>query len=562
MSAVAIIDQQPSSQAGIRAELERAGHIIVGTATNGVEGLEMVRRLQPDLVVLDLDIPRLGGLDVIRRLVAHQRSTRILVYTAFPSDVYEHLCLSAGAVGFVSKYEALSLLTDVVAKALSGKTYFNASAMRAESAVSDDAEGFNERFTAREITVLHYLADGMRVKDIAGELAISDRTVSTYKARLLEKTNTHSLVELLRLAAQHGLVNAAGAQTSVTETLASATDQQFNTLFDQIPYPVCLRDAGARILAANQAFAHYFGCNAADLIGSRPIDAGMAELEHYEYAYKTYSAAVEQRIPYMLVLSIRVKGERRVVKSSGLPVIRPDGSLVGMLCTSVDIGEQHKALESLQEQLTFAQTLRKRRGQYLIEYCTDVAHNIARLKATLDSEQPHEPGDARMALVFRLQESVELLAELVRLEQGLASPTSYVSDLCNLTKTLLDQAPADTLPSCRLHCSVASCWGWIDAERYVQLLRILLLHGKGLGAVNLDIYAESPPHHAQQMPWHLRIVGTLRTLHVGDAPSIRWQLAQQLAQLLSAELALSISEQHSLEITLRLQMPMATSHPL
>lgn len=562
MSAVAIIDQQPSSQAGIRAELERAGHVIVGTATNGVEGLEMVRRLQPDLIVLDLDIPRLGGLDVIRRLIAHQRNTRILVFTAFPADVYEHLCLAAGAVGFVSKYDALNLLADAVAKALSGKTYFNASAMRAESTTSDDAEGFNERFTAREITVLHYLADGMRVKDIAGELAISDRTVSTYKARLLEKTNTHSLVELLRLAAQHGLVTAAGAQVNAPETPASSTDQQFNTLFDQIPYPVCLRDANARIVAANQAFAHYFDSSVSQLLGSRTVDAGLVELEHYDYAYKTYSAAVEKRIPYMLVLSIRVKGERRVIKHSGLPVIAADNSFVGMLCTSVDIGEQHKALERLQEQMTHAQTLRNRRGQYLIEYCTNAAYNLSRLKEMLDSPERHSLDDAGKTLLYRLQEGVELLAELVQLEQGLASPNSFVSDLRGLTQTLLEQAPEGSLPATQLHCALPACWGWIDAERYVQLLRSLLLHAKSLGVSSLDLYAESPPQGIQQTPWHLRIVGPLSAQRDGEAPSIRWQLAQQLARLLGAELALVITPQQTLEITLQLRMPVASNHPL
>ncbi|TDF84006.1 response regulator [Pseudomonas sp. H9] len=562
MSTVAIIDQQPSSQAGIAAELERSGHTIIGIASNGVEGLALVRRTLPDLVVLDLDIPRLGGLDVIRRLSVPPRSTRVLVFTAFPSEVYEHLCMTAGALGFVSKYDSLSTLADAVAKVVSGKTYFNASAMKAESVAGDTVEGFNERFTAREITVLHYLADGMRVKDIAGELAISDRTVSTYKARLLEKTNTHSLVELLRLAAQHGLVSASNAHISTSETHTSSSDQQFNTLFDQIPYPVCLRDASARILAANQAFANYFGCSAADLVGSRPVDAGMVELEHYEYAYKTYSAAVQQRIPYMLVLAIRVKDEQRVVKSSGVPVISADGDLVGMLCTSVDIGEQHRALENLQEQLTYAQTLRKRRGQYLIEYCAGMALTIANLKAIPNTGQRHEPDDARMALILRLQEGVEMLAELVRLEQGLASPISYVSDLRNLTQTLLDQAPAGSLPDYRLHCAVASCWGWIDAERYVQLLRILLLHGKSLGAASLDIYIESPPHSDQKIPWHLRIVGALSALPGGDAQSIRWQLAQQLAQLLNAELALRITDQQALEITLQLQIPTATHHPL
>ncbi|SDJ33578.1 two-component system, NarL family, sensor histidine kinase EvgS/two-component system, NarL family, response regulator EvgA [Pseudomonas delhiensis] len=552
MSRIVIIDPQPGSQRGIAAELERAGHAVVGTAGNGVDGLDAVRRARPDLVVLDLDIPRLGGLDVIRRLLSQQRGLRILVFTAFPAEVYEHLCVAAGARGFVDKHEALEVFGDAVDQLLAGKTYFNASAVHAQPPAGEAEDGPGERLTAREITVLHYLADGLRVKEIAGEMAISDRTVSTYKARLLEKTNTRSLVELLRVAAQRGLV-ATSAQGAARQPEAAGGEARFNALFDRIPYPICLRDADMRILAANRAMFDFLGIDTADLLGSRPAEVGLVELEHLDYARKTFEAAVEKRIPYMMVIAIRVKGERRVVKHSGVPVTDDDGAFLGMLCTTLDIGEQQRELEALREQLAYAHAIRKRRGQYLIEHGQAMAGDLASLRALLQGQ-----GAQADMLLERLQQNTGLLNELVQLEQGLVSATPYVADLNQLTQQVLEQAPDGLLPAWNFYPDTHRRWGWVDAERYAQLVRTLLLHAMSLGAAQLDIHADSRETDIDHVSWRLRLLGRLGA-PAAPLSSVRWLLAEQLATLLDGRLDLARGTDQALEIEVMLRMPRASS---
>ncbi|MGH8463417.1 MAG: LuxR C-terminal-related transcriptional regulator, partial [Pseudomonas sp.] len=330
MATVLIIDPHPLNALSVESTLTLAGHTIVGVAHNGLVGLDLIRSAAPDLIVLDLEVPRLGGLDLIKRIVARKGTTRLLVFTALPAEVYEPLCIAAGASGFVDKSDSSTAFSDAVNKVLRGKTYFQATALRACASADTTAPSL----TAREITVLHYLAEGYRVKQIAGELALSDRTVSTYKSRLLEKTGTHSLVDLLQVAASRGLLEKRIAAPDSSDA-SSAPDLDFNALLNKIPFPVCLRAPDARILAANQAFLDFLGLTLESVINARQCDIGVIDSEHLDYARKTFSAAVENRIPYMMVVVVNLRGERRVLKHGGCPVFGPDGELVGMLCSSI-----------------------------------------------------------------------------------------------------------------------------------------------------------------------------------------------------------------------------------
>ena len=558
MSRIVIIDPYPSSQCGIAAKLEQAGHTIAGMASNGMDGLKTVRQMTPDLVVLDLDIPRLGGLDVIRRLISRDKEVRILVFTAFAADVYEHLCMSAGALGFVDKHQTLEVLTDAVGKLLSGKTFFNASALHIETSSNPEDEGIGERLTAREITVLHYLADGLRVKEIADEMAISDRTVSTYKARLLEKTNTRSLVDLLRVAAQHGLLTQGVLNSDDATQVAASLGSQFGQLLDQVPYPICLRDAQRHILALNRAMQEFLGIDEQQLLQATHLEIGLVEMEHFDYARKTYDSAVEQRIPYMMVIAIQVRGERRVVKHSGVPIVDDDGTFLGMLCTTIDIGEQQRELEALREQLAYLHAVRKRRGHYLIEHSRAMTNDMASLKLLLNSQVSSTLAPMAGMLMERLQDSAELLNELVQLEQGLVSITPYVADLNQLTLDILQNAPVTLLPDWDFVPASHGRWGWVDAERYAQLLRALLLHARNLGCIRLTLHADTQELDIEQVNWCLRLLGPSSERHDAVLPSSRWLLAEKLTSLLNGRLNLTQDASQQLEIQLILSIPRAT----
>ena len=544
MSRIIIIDNHPITCVGARALLESQGHQVVGVADNGVEGLDLCRRLAPELVVLDLKVPRLGGLDVIRRIRARQEGTQVLVFTDLPADVYEHACVECGAAGFVAKSDTRAPLLEAVSAVLAGRTFFKVGALRQEpigAAAHGTAQA--EVLTPREITVLHYLADGYRVKDIATELAISDRTVSTYKARLLEKTNTSSLVELIQVAAQHGLVERPGDAPAQAGALPS-----FDSLIDRVPYPVSLRDGEGRVLAANAAFLRLTGLSHDQVAGSTISELGVVDAEHLEYVRKTFQAAVQARIPYMTVCVVHINGVRHVFKQGGIPVSGKDGEFIGMLCSAVDIGEQDQEIQALRDSLEQVRSIRTRRGRYLVDFGERALRELAAL------QQPGQ--DAALAQgLARLRGDIELLADLARLELGQMTPSPSRADLDALTEQALTSPPA-----CRLQKAGAQPWAWVDAQRYRQLVGALLLYAQSLGASQVDLAAKAIEVSGAHLQWRL-------SLRAGALPACAppfvaaLVLAETLAGLLGGSLQVHEQNGAELHVELHLELPRSARQP-
>ncbi|MCP1646105.1 two-component system sensor histidine kinase EvgS [Pseudomonas citronellolis] len=546
MSRIIIIDNHPITCVGTRALLEGAGHAVVGVADNGVEGLDLCRRLAPELVVLDLKVPRLGGLDVIRRIRARQEGTQVLVFTDLPADVYEHACVECGAAGFVAKSDTRAPLLDAVAAVLAGRTFFKVGALRPEP-IGTSARGTAqaEVLTPREITVLHYLADGYRVKDIAAELAISDRTVSTYKARLLEKTNTSSLVELIQVAAQHGLVERPGDAPAQAGALPS-----FDSLIDRVPYPVSLRNGEGRVLAANAAFLRLTGLSHDQVAGSTISELGVVDAEHLEYVRKTFQAAVQARIPYMTVCVVHINGVRHVFKQGGIPVSGEDGEFIGMLCSAVDIGEQDQEIQMLRDSLEQVRSIRTRRGRYLVDFGEQALRELAAL------QQPGQD-DALAQGLARLRGDIELLTDLARLELGQMTPMPSRADLDALTEQALATPAA---PACRLQKAGTQPCAWVDTQRYRQLVGALLLYAQSLGATQVDLAAKAIEVSGARLQWRL-------SLRAGALPACAppfiaaLVLAETLASLLGGSLQVHEQNGAELHVELHLELPRSARQP-
>lgn len=554
MATVLIIDPHPLNALGIASALTQAGHSVVGVAHNGLVGLDLVRSTSPDLIVLDLEVPRLGGLDLIKRIVARKTATRLLVFTALPAEVYEPLCIAAGASGFVDKSESSTAFSDAVSKVLRGKTYFQASALRnSPSPASDDNS--SHQLTAREITVLHYLAEGYRVKQIAGELAISDRTVSTYKSRLLEKTGTHSLVDLLQVAANRGLLEK-NTPTAI-DTSLSAAELNFNTLLDKIPFPVCFRAPDARILAANQAFLDYLGLTLASVINARQCDIGIIETEHLDYARKTYSAAVENRIPYMMVVVVSLRGERRVIKHGGCPVLGEDGELIGMLCSFMDIGEEEGQIQALRDQLAYMSSIYSRRGAYLIQQGQEVTDYINTARKIVARYQESDDSLAVLGLLERISESVRMVSEMVDLEQGNVRYTPFPQNLNALTDTVLTTLTDNSMPSSVFLKASPDRRGWVDATPYASLLKALMLHLKHEGADQVSIHASAIERDAGHFDWTLQVSASIAPNLNRTTPVIYLALATKISALLNGDLVIAEDDDLRFEAQVTLKVPVA-----
>jgi DNA-binding NarL/FixJ family response regulator len=209
MTSLLIADDHAVVRAGLRQYLEadRSIHEI-GEAATGRDTLEQLRVGNWNLLLLDINMPDRSGLDVLRKVRSTHPETRVLVLSGFPERQYALNVLRAGASGFLSKESAPEELLKAVRTVLSGRRYV--SGPLAEQLVSDldgDAQApLHAKLSEREFQVLCKLAAGRAVSEIAGELFISVKTVSTYRARVLEKMNFKTNADLTAYALHNELI--------------------------------------------------------------------------------------------------------------------------------------------------------------------------------------------------------------------------------------------------------------------------------------------------------------------------------------------------------------------
>ena len=208
MNSIFIIDDHPVIRMAIRMLLENENYEVVGETDNGVDAMQMVRECMPDLIILDISIPKLDGLEVLARFNAMNLPSKILVLTAQAPSLFAIRCMQSGASGYVCKQEDLSELVSSVKAVLSGYNYFPSQALAASIKKEGDPNEL-ERFKLvndRELMVLQLFAQGRTNKEIAKGMFLSNKTVSTYKKRLMQKLQAKSLVDLIEMAKRNALV--------------------------------------------------------------------------------------------------------------------------------------------------------------------------------------------------------------------------------------------------------------------------------------------------------------------------------------------------------------------
>ncbi|MFM0726651.1 response regulator transcription factor [Paraburkholderia strydomiana] len=202
MKRIVIIDDHPIIRGTIAGVIHADPELdMVGECGDGEDGLKMVLTECPDLVILDLDLPRLDGLSLIRRIRAQNLKTSILVLSAKPEHVMASYTRNAGANGYVSKGREISELITALKTVLFGYDCFPAD-------TADPAVGSRlKSLSTREVEVLQHLARGASNREIATRLFLSDKTVSTYKSRIQEKLGLGSLAALIEFASLHKLID-------------------------------------------------------------------------------------------------------------------------------------------------------------------------------------------------------------------------------------------------------------------------------------------------------------------------------------------------------------------
>ena len=215
MPSVLVVDDQELVRMGFRLILERAGFVVVGEAGDGVEAVAAVRDLQPDVVLMDIRMPRLDGVEATRRIMAGPGPLpKVLVLTTFDLDEYVYAAVRAGASGFLLKDVPPEDLAHAVAVVARGES------MLAPSLIARLLDQFTRRpaasgpppelaeLTERELEVTRLVARGLSNTEIGDRLFLSEATVKTYVSRLLSKLALRDRVQVAVLAYETGLVEA------------------------------------------------------------------------------------------------------------------------------------------------------------------------------------------------------------------------------------------------------------------------------------------------------------------------------------------------------------------
>ena len=207
---VLIADDHPIFRAGLKEVLAKSAEVeLIGEADNGQKALELARKQRWDVVLLDITMPGKDGIETLRELRREHPKLPILILSAHPEDQLALRLIKSGAAGYLTKDKAPEVLLTAIQKVLHGGIYLSESlADRVIFEMRSEIKGsLHESLSEREYQVMLGIAAGKTLKDVAKELSLSERTVSTYRARLCEKMNMKTNSELIRYAMQNKLVD-------------------------------------------------------------------------------------------------------------------------------------------------------------------------------------------------------------------------------------------------------------------------------------------------------------------------------------------------------------------
>ncbi len=206
---ILVADDHPVVRDGLVAILStQADFEVVGEAADGAEAVDQVNALAPDVMLLDLEMPEMDGVAVLKQLKQAGATTRVVVFTAFDTDDRILDAVQAGAQGYLLKGAPRDELFNAVRVVQAGGSLLQPIvASRLLRRVSEGRTAEADALTARELEVLRLLAQGQQNKEIAAQLVISERTVKFHVSSILGKLNAGNRTEAVRIAAQQGLIN-------------------------------------------------------------------------------------------------------------------------------------------------------------------------------------------------------------------------------------------------------------------------------------------------------------------------------------------------------------------
>jgi DNA-binding NarL/FixJ family response regulator len=216
MIKILVVDDHDLVRAGIRHLLSgETGFEVVGEAASGEEALQQTRALHPDVVLMDIHMPGMGGLEATRRLLASAPRTRVIAVTVADQEPFPSRLLKAGAVGYLTKGASAEEVMRAIRTVYNGQRYISGdiAQLLALSSYNGNPHALLDSLSEREMQVMLMVANCESVNDIAERLHLSPKTVNTYRYRIFEKLGISSDVEMTVLAIRHGMIDVVNDQT-------------------------------------------------------------------------------------------------------------------------------------------------------------------------------------------------------------------------------------------------------------------------------------------------------------------------------------------------------------
>jgi len=205
---ILIADDHPIFRAGLKETLAKdPGVESIGEADDGHKAVELARKKRWDVVVLDIMMPGRDGLEVLQELRRERPKLPVLILSAHPEDQLALRLLKAGAAGYLTKEKAPEVLLAAIRKVVSGGKYISESLAEKVVFACESEKAPHETLSNREYQIIRMIASGKTMQEIGKELFLSVRTVSTYRARILEKMNMNTNAEIIRYAVDHKLID-------------------------------------------------------------------------------------------------------------------------------------------------------------------------------------------------------------------------------------------------------------------------------------------------------------------------------------------------------------------
>lgn len=213
LTRVVLADDHSVVRQGLRAWLERSGYVqVVGEAADGREAVAIVEQLQPDVVIMDIAMPMLNGIDATAQITRRNPDTKVIILSMHADEAYILRALGAGAKGYLLKESTESDVLPAVQSVRDGKPYFTPSIARLlledymRSLKQNNLQDSYDLLTEREREVLQLLAQGKSNKEVAQVLELSPHTIDSHRTNMMQKLNLHNTAEIVLYAVRKGII--------------------------------------------------------------------------------------------------------------------------------------------------------------------------------------------------------------------------------------------------------------------------------------------------------------------------------------------------------------------